>query len=85
MEPQQFCATESRQLGKEGKEQDVIFEAGTIKEFKGGWPIDCGKGKPTLVRYFQFIFLRIQQNIIRVQRMEEKMSFEAILHSSLGK
>lgn len=35
-----FC----RPLGKEGKEQDVIFEAGTIKEFKGGWAIDSGKG-----------------------------------------
>lgn len=63
----------------------MIFEAGIIKEFKGGWTIGCGKGRQTLVRYFQFLFLRIQQNIIRVQSTEEKLSFEARLHNSLGR
>lgn len=59
-EPQQLCAIENRGLGKEGKERDVIFEAGIIKEFKGGWAIDYGKRRQTLVRYFQSVFLRIQ-------------------------
>lgn len=71
MEPQQLCAIENRRLGKEGKERDVIFEAGIIKEFKGGRAIEYGKGRQTLVRYFQFLFLKIQQNIIRIQSTEE--------------
>lgn len=85
MEPQQLCAIQKRRLGKEGKEQDVAFEAGIIKEFKSGWAIDCGKGRQTLVRFIQFLFLRIQQNVFRVQNTEEKLSFEASLHSSLGR
>lgn len=34
MEPRQLCAIQKRRLGKEGKEQDVIFEVEIIKEFK---------------------------------------------------
>lgn len=34
MEPQQLCAIQKRRLGKEGKEQDVIFEAGSLRNSK---------------------------------------------------
>lgn len=61
----------------------MIFEARIIKEFKGGWAKDCGKGRQTLVRYAEFLFLRIQQNIIRVQSNGEKLSFEASLHRNI--
>jgi len=35
MEPQQLCALENRGLGEEGKERDVIFEAGGIQRWMG--------------------------------------------------
>lgn len=43
MELQQLYAIEKRWLGKEGKEQDVTFEARITKEFKGEWATDCGR------------------------------------------
>lgn len=59
MEPQQLCAIQKRRLGKEGKEQDVIFEVEIIKEFKSGWAMDCGKGRQTLVKIYPIL---ISQN-----------------------
>lgn len=63
--------SQKRWLGEAGKEQDGITEEGTINEFKGGWAIACGKGRQALVRYFQFLFFRIQESTPRAQSTEE--------------
>lgn len=58
MEAQQLWAIQKRWLGKEGKEQDVIFEVGIIKEFKSGWAIDCGKGRQALVKIYPILIFQ---------------------------
>lgn len=37
----------------------MIFEVGIVKEFKGGWAIDCRKGRQTLVKIYSIF---ISQN-----------------------